>query len=247
MNLEHYQALYIGYAAAMAGWFLALRIRPNVWPLTAPRFPQPWREIGYVLLAALAVLGIGQIHTNVYHLPNGGRWGPALESVNQAVIFSPLFVLLWLRGHGLDTIWLPKKSVPIRLLAGAVLSLIALFAFTLTKSGLGAFPSVLREVYTVAHSRQLAQVFFEDVAIAMMMVRFTAALRSPWLAAIIVGLLFAGGHIPTMISEGVNAKEFTGLIFDFVLATGIVRVLQRAADIWWFWPVHFTMDMTQFV
>jgi len=247
MNLEHYQALYYAYAAALVGWFIVLCLRPKLWPVDVPRFPQPWREIGYALLAGLAVVGIGKLYTAGIRFPTSGFWGPVLESANQAVIFSPIFVLLWLRGQGWETVWLPKKAIPLRLLVGVILSLLTLFVFTVSKFGFTSYLDVLGNVYSWSNARVLTQVFFEDVAIALLMVRFTAAMRNAWLAAIVVGLLFAAGHIPPMLSQGASTKELTALLFDFALATGIVRVLQRAADIWWFWPIHFTMDMTQFV
>lgn len=247
MQLEHYQALYLAYGAALGGWLLALRCFPGLWQKgNQAQFAQPWRELGYAVLAGLAIIGIGQLYTMGYRLPTSGRWGPVFETINQALIFSPVWFLLWLRGQGFDTIWLPLRAVPPRILVGVALSLLALFVFTIAKNQIAEFPNLLPKVYRVSHARYLAQVFLEDVAIAMMMVRFVTALRDPWLAAIVVGLLFSAGHIPAIMSGGASVGELRALAFDFVLAAGVVRVLHRAADIWWFWPVHFTMDMTQF-
>jgi hypothetical protein len=35
-------------------------------------------------------------------------------------------------------------------------------------------------------------------------------------------------------------------LLDVVLAVAVVAVVQRSADVWWFWGVHFAMDMTQY-
>lgn len=79
----------------------------------------------------------------------------------------------------------------------------------------------------------------------MLAVRFNAALRRPWATAVIVALLFAGGHIPAQLANGLAPSEMLYLVFDFVLAAGVIGVVQRSADIWWFWCVHFAIDMTQ--
>ena len=74
----------------------------------------------------------------------------------------------------------------------------------------------------------------------------SAALRRPWLVAAIVAALFAAGHVPGMLASGAGVAELIPLILDAALGVGILLVLNRSADIWWFWCVHFAMDMTQF-
>jgi len=49
------------------------------------------------------------------------------------------------------------------------------------------------------------------------------------------------------VQGGANASSLGHLILDAALTVGILAVLQRSADVWWFWMVHFAMDMTQFV
>ena len=76
-------------------------------------------------------------------------------------------------------------------------------------------------------------------------VRFQALIGKR-LAIIIVAALFAAGHIPAFLANGVTWAEMQSLIFDALLSIGIISVLQRSSDIWWFWMVHFAMDMMQF-
>lgn len=62
-----------------------------------------------------------------------------------------------------------------------------------------------------------------------------------------VAALFAAAHIPAILSRGGDTTELVGLVRDFglgVLAFGTVR---RSADIAWFWPVHYSLNMTQFL
>jgi hypothetical protein len=49
-----------------------------------------------------------------------------------------------------------------------------------------------------------------------------------------------------MLSGGATLGSFAHLVLDAALAVGIFSVLQRSGDIWWFWMVHFAMDMMQF-
>lgn len=72
-----------------------------------------------------------------------------------------------------------------------------------------------------------------------------AATGSRW-AIGLVAALFAAAHIPGMIANGVELTEFAYLLLDAALVIAVFSVVQRAADVWWFWGVHFAMDMMQF-
>lgn len=85
----------------------------------------------------------------------------------------------------------------------------------------------------------------EDITIAIIFVRLRAWIGTWWSIGI-VAVLFAAGHIPAMINQGVSLSEFSNLFLDTALGVGVLGVLQRARDIWWFWFVHFAMDMMQY-
>jgi hypothetical protein len=76
-------------------------------------------------------------------------------------------------------------------------------------------------------------------------VRFASALGSRR-TVLIVAVLFALAHIPAMLSGGATIASFGHLGWDVGLAVGVLAVLQRSGDIWWFWMVHFALDMMQF-
>jgi hypothetical protein len=84
------------------------------------------------------------------------------------------------------------------------------------------------------------------VAIAILFVRFAAALGARR-TILLVAILFALAHVPALVQSGASASSLGHLVLDAALAVGILTVLQRSADVWWFWVVHFAMDMTQFV
>jgi hypothetical protein len=91
----------------------------------------------------------------------------------------------------------------------------------------------------------MVQVFLEDLTIAILFVRLAGAIGKLW-ATVVVACLFAAGHIPVMVSQGVTSTELLGLFRDAGLGVLAILVLQRSRDVVWFWFIHFCLDMTQF-
>jgi hypothetical protein len=244
MTASQYFALLAGYGTALIGWLLLWRAMPGLWAPPSPPFaPQhPWREVGWALLAAAAVLGIGWLWGADMLLP---RTGPS-EAVNQLIIFSPLLLLLAIKRQPLSSAWLPMRRVWLRILVGLGLALVSLLAFTLARAGSASWTSVITQVYAPHNSLHAVQVLLEDVAIAILFVRFAAALGARR-TILLVAVLFALAHVPSLMQGGANASSLGHLILDAALTVGILAVLQRSADVWWFWMVHFAMDMSQFV
>jgi hypothetical protein len=89
-------------------------------------------------------------------------------------------------------------------------------------------------------------VLLEDLAIAILFVRLAAA-AGPGAAILGTGALFAAGHVPAMLTEGASLSEFTGLLRDFGLGVLVIGTAWRGADVAWLWPIHYTLDMTQFL
>jgi hypothetical protein len=91
----------------------------------------------------------------------------------------------------------------------------------------------------------MTQVFLEDLAVAILFVRLAGAIGNRW-ATGVVACLFAAGHIPALVSQGVSSFELLGLLRDVGLGVMVILVLQRSRDVLWFWCIHFCLDMTQF-
>lgn len=89
------------------------------------------------------------------------------------------------------------------------------------------------------------QVLLEDIAIAILFVRFRSVLGLR-IVIVLVAVLFAAGHIPSLVAEEAIFNELLSLILDAGLGVVVLLVVQRSADIWWFWCVHFAMDMMQY-
>jgi len=232
---------------ALVGWVIALQIRPKLWPgKDEGSFPRPWREVVFVLAATGCCIGLGQLYQRGWRLSGPGPLGPASEAINQFLIFSPFWLLLAFRRHSLRTVWLPTNGVGLRLLIGLALAMVSLLAFTLTKHGSAWWGAVVLRVYDPRNIGNAVQVFCEDMAIAMMMVRLGAALRRPVVAALLVSVMFAAAHLPAMLDGGLTTAQWQQLGLDCGLAFAVLLVVRRSGDIWWFWCVHYAMDMTQF-
>lgn len=52
---------------------------------------------------------------------------------------------------------------------------------------------------------------------------------------------------PTIVSDGASTAQLIGLLRDFGLAVVVIGTAVRGADILWLWPVHYALDMTQFL
>lgn len=247
MSLSHYHALTVSYVLAMIIWLLVFRFWPHLWkkPFES-QFTQPWLEFLIALGAAVGVLGIGQLYQHVWRLPTDGPMGTLLETINQTVIFSPMLILLILRRHPLRSAWVCLDHLWIRLLIGFCLALLSLFIFSVARSSSASWWDLVRGIYKLRHLDAAVQVLLEDLTIAILFVRLEGALRKRWMAIIVVAVLFAAGHIPSMLSSGGRAGDLLWLFLDLGLGVMVLTVISRAGDITWFWCVHYALDMTQY-
>ncbi|MDX1478180.1 MAG: hypothetical protein R3301_10785 [Saprospiraceae bacterium] len=240
----HYIALVCSYAAVISLWFVLNRVWPSLWRLRPSlTFARPAREFGYALIALIAVLGIGQLYVRDWMLP--GDDVVILDAINHFLIFSPVLILLWLRKQGAATVWLPLDRVPQRLLCGLALALIALTVYWLTRRNAHGWGQIVANVYHPQNFALAVQVFMEDLAIALLFVRLAAWIGQRWSIAL-VAILFAAGHVPSLLAEGAALAELGSLFIDAFLGIIVLTALSRSRDIWWFFMVHFALDMTQF-
>ena len=247
MNVAYYYGLLAGYATAILACLLVARLLPALWPRReAVLFPHPWREVAWALLGVVGVLLIGQLYVRHWLLPARSLWEPLIEGANQALIFLSILAVPLFRHHGLDTAWIPVDRIWARLLVGLLLAALAVLAFSLVAPGYNGWLAIYPRVYSPKNFGLLVQVFCEDVAIAILLVRFRAAIGL-WATILLVAILFAAAHIPAMVATGASLSELARLVMDAGLGTVVLFVAQRSADVWWLWCVHFAMDMMQFV
>lgn len=248
-HVSHPIALFFAYGAVLAAWFFISRVRPGLWPACArPQFARPWLEVAAAVIAAIGVIAVGQLYQHGVRLPRTGALGFLGESINQIVIFLPIILLPLLRRQPYTTAWLPLTRWPERVGWGLALALLALLVFSQTRAPVAAPWRILAALPRLDHIPHAVQVFLEDVAIAILAVRLSAALpRGEWTVPALVGVLFAAGHIPALLStQGATLTQLGLLVPDAILGFMVVAVLLRARDVWWFACVHWTLDMMQF-
>jgi hypothetical protein len=245
-SMDHPQALLVGYAVGLFGWLGVSRVHTSLWSKSqSPSFVQPWREVAFALLACGVIMVVGQAYVHGYLFKAQGSLRPLTGAMNQILIFSPVFLLLAIRRQGLDTAWLPVKRIWQRLLVGLSLALLAILAFTATRAGSDSWLTVVPRVYSPKNLSFAVEVFCEDIAIAILFVRFQAAMGA-LLSIILVALSFVAAHLPTLIALGVPLEQTLFLFLDAGLGVLALAVLPHSQDIWWFWCLHFAMDMMQF-
>jgi hypothetical protein len=246
LPVAHHYALLMGYGVAVGGWLLVARLFPTLWPRRDEvTFPSPWREVAWACLGALGVIAIGQLYVRHWLFPTEGPLAALIEAGNQLLIFSPILAVPLLRRHECRTAWLPVDRIWARLLVGLSLAALAILAFTLVREGSGNWLEVYTHVYQPKNVGLAVQVLCEDLAIAILFVRFQAAIGLRG-TIILVASLFAAAHIPSMVARGTSLGELAGLVLDAGLGVVVLFIAQRSADVWWLWCVHYAMDMMQF-
>lgn len=244
--MSHSLFLAVGYTVACGLWWATSRIVPLWRNPPRPTFAKPWREVLLVLLGVVGTLGLGQLWSAGIKLELEGPSNTLAEALNQIVIFTPIIAVPILRRQGFATMWVQPRAFFFRLAIGVAFALIVLFVFTLLEAGAPSYGETLRGVFTPTKAHLAVQVLLEDLAIAILFVRLAAAV-GPRKAIVAVALLFAAAHIPAMISQGVAAADLFGLVRDFGLGLIVLGTAWRSADIAWLWPVHYALDMTQFL
>lgn len=247
MALSHYHSLFIAYAFAMLLWFALSKWLPQIWsekkePIS---FNKPWLEIAFAFVAVILTILIGQAYMKWGFFSEKGSLGQVGGALNQAIIFSPFLGLLFFRKHSLQTAWLPTAKIGWRVACGLLIAFLTIAVFRFSREGAVGYFKLIQEVYHPQNLSYLVQVLGEDLAIAILFVRLRAAIGLK-ASIILVASLFAAGHIPALLAKGWALEEMGSLILDTLLGTGILYFVARSRDIWWFWMVHFAMDMMQF-
>ncbi len=244
--MSHSLFLVIGYAVACGLWWATSRVVP-LWRSPArPTFARPWRDVLLVLLGVVGTLVLGQLWSRGIRLQAEGALGTLLEALNQLVIFAPILLVPILRRDGWASAWIQRRALPLRVAIGVAFALVVLFLFSSLEAGASAYGETVRGVFDPSRAHLAVQVLLEDIAIAILLVRLAAAL-GPRRAIVGVAILFAAAHIPAMVSQGASAAELVGLVRDCGLGLLVFGTAWRSADLAWLWPVHFALDMTQFL
>lgn len=250
MSLSYYQILSISYLTAVGLWWVFASVgSTHIAPNTHPPIERPWLKSALMILCALCTIGIGSAYSARLLIPDftigSFRLG---ESINQALIYSPFPLYLAVTGESYATAWLPRPNWQKRLVAGILISFLALGVF-IGLSGARSIGDVVMDVFHFQNAHHAVQVFFEDLAISMFLARLSGALGKKYfvLAIVVVALAFPLAHLPSDLSSGLPLSAIlSGLLNDALLVFVIGFALYRFKDFLWLFPLHFTMDMMQF-
>lgn len=244
---SHYIALILAYAIVTGLWFLIFRFFKTPWSNgTSIHFKKPWLEFIYAIAAVVVILGIGQLYIRDMLLPNvGNYYNNYIDALNQLLIFSPALLLIAIRKQSVETIWLPKSKILIRLVLGLIFASIALLVYWLVRKDAASLGSIFVNTFHLKNISHLVQVFLEDITIALIFVRLAAWIGRKWTIGI-VAILFAAAHIPSLLSNGATTYELGSLFFDAFIGVVVLSAVSKSRDVWWFFIVHFVLDMSQF-
>lgn len=248
-KFTYYFVLIASYGVALLGWWLASSKFPSLL-VNQPqnKIQKPWLQVVGVIVAGIITILIGRLYSLGFLLPKLNIDDLNIsESINQLLIFIPFFIFLLITKQSWASAWLPFKSWYYRLGAGIILSIMAILVFVVLsqKRSLG---DVISNVYHIKNTHYLVQIFMEDFAIALLLSRLATALGSKFFiwALMIVGVIFAGGHIPNNLEDFGVTFSLISLSLDAGLLIFAGVLLYRSRDFLWIWPIHFAMDMMQF-
>ena len=241
---NHYLSLMAAYGTGMLLWFTANYIFKSLWKdHKTIAFKKPWLEFIFSIIAVIVILGIGQLYLNDLLIPHDGN--KIIDAINQFLIFSPTLLLIYARKQPIESIWLPKSKVLYRLLIGFVIAICSLIVYWLVRKNAPSFESQLTNTFHPKNISYLVQVFMEDITIALVFVRLSAWIGNQKSIAI-VAVLFAAGHIPSLLSNGFSVLELSSLFIDAFIGVLVLSAVSKSRDVWWFFILHFTLDMSQF-
>lgn len=233
------------YGIICGMWFLFDRLG-WLWVITPIKAPvKPWKEFLLAIVAAIAILGIGQLYSRGWLLPSPEhKVGAGISWMfNNVIIFSPIWLMVLLRKQSLNTVLISGQDVLKKITFGLVASLVGILVFIGLRNEWTRFPEILSHAASFKSLINFPAVFFENVALAFLFVRFRWAVGSKW-AIIIPAILFAIAHIPGSVAEGDSWEH----ILAFALLTSSLTVLilytaYRSRDILWLGFVHYLVDV----
>ncbi|MEM7296657.1 MAG: CPBP family glutamic-type intramembrane protease [Bacteroidota bacterium] len=237
--------LTVSYLAICGLWFLLNKYRKSWQIVFIDTSKKPWVDLILGIVAAVAILAIGQLYSAGYLIPridnellNRLTW-----PLNNILIFSPIFIVLILRKQNLKTVFISKRDLPIKLTFGLASSFIGIVLFTALRGEWNRIPEILNHAIQAETLSNFPAIFFENMAVAFLFVRLKWVVGIKW-AISIPALLFALAHVPGSLAEGDPWSHI--LTFFFLtgsLTTVILYTAYRSRDIIWLGVVHYFMDV----
>jgi hypothetical protein len=242
-----YAALLGGYAVACAILLAASSRQRLLWPraepsaAAGPRLPE-------VMLLLVGVIAIGQLYQQGMLLTERGSWREAARTVNQLLIFAPIFARLAMavyRGRSRAIALAPVDHLGARLAIGIATVAVAVAVYLLILPKNTPASTVIERLFSARSVAFAVQILGEDLGIGLLLASLARHVR-PQRAVLASAMVFAAAHIPAMIKRREVAGEFIHLVGDAGLAALAVAVVFRLRDVFVLWPVHVALDLMQF-
>ncbi|MEX2015511.1 MAG: hypothetical protein WD873_02665, partial [Candidatus Hydrogenedentales bacterium] len=185
------------YLFACFAWYAGTRVWPRLWPpQPEAKTTRPYLDLLLVLVAAVGVLGIGQLYRAGYLIPRPDNeyLGALVWTLNNVLIYSPVAIILWWRGQGLETIFLSPKGLGRKIAVGLLLAAASVILFLALRWELDRLPAIVYRSFTLDALENFFPVFMEGVVLAFAFVRLRWAIGLVP-ALVIPALLFACAHI----------------------------------------------------
>jgi len=241
-ELVFYLPVISGYlVACLVAWRLFLSF--DLWgQLKDERPEKPVKELIFSLLAVVLIFVIGRFYEAGFLL-SSKQYPSAVWIVNNLIIFSPMFLCLWWRKQHLESVLISFHAIHKRLSVGLVAAILGVATFLLLRAEGFRWVEVLSRGIVPKNLANFVAVFLEGMVIAFLFVRLRWVSNLK-IALAVPSILFAIGHLPSMIADGdpwwhmTLMSLVTGTISVFVLFTCC-----KARDIIWLGIVHYFMDV----
>jgi tetratricopeptide (TPR) repeat protein len=244
-SLGFFVPVALAYLLACGGWIILARWRVVSWPRGSfPSCDRPWIELGLAGIAAVGIFALGLAYRLHFLLPSGVGWSQHVSwTLNNVIIYSPIFLVLALRKQTLGTVFLSNKEIGRKVAVGAVLGVGSTVVFLGLRGELATVPTVVCGVADPNNATNFLPVFLEGVALAFLFVRVRWVL-GVWPAIVIPAVLFAVGHIPRQLAGGETIGTMAAFFFlNTLLPAAILYVVFVSRDIIWIGIVHYVMDI----
>ncbi|WP_436515089.1 CPBP family glutamic-type intramembrane protease [Ekhidna sp. To15] len=238
--------LSLAYLCVCGLWFLLSKTGRG-WEIESiETSKKPWLDIGIGMLACAGVIAIGQLFVAGFLIP---RTQSVIVNqlliwpLNNVLIFSPIFLTLFIRKQSLNTIFISSRQLGIKLLFGLIVSVVGIVIFVGLRGEWSRISEILITAIQPKTLSNFPAIFFENVALAFLFVRLKWTVGVKW-AIGIPAVLFALAHVPGSVAEGDPISHIITFFFlTGTLTTFILYTAYRSRDILWLGFVHYMMDV----
>lgn len=245
-SFTFFLAIIAAYASACIVWLGMYKLSPTWWPVAVIEKPvTKYKDLLIAFGACVGIILMGQLYSLGLLLPgsSNGYVDALLWMLNNLIIFSPIFITLYLRRQSINTIFISPRKLGLKLIFGLLASLLGILVFYLVASGENQFGRVFSEAFLLENIRNFPAVFLEGVAIAFLFVRLNWSIGKKW-AILIPSILFALAHLPRSIGNGTAVPEILAYsAVTFAVTCLILYTSHKSRDVIWLGVIHYLMDI----